>query len=110
MDNSAASLNHACDEKETLGSYRSSVTQSHKLFMSGLTDNTQLGAAGSKRDLSPASHSKMIQVFCKKRSKVCKRNQSKESGKVVGMKYCTQVAGETQREIYSISQDKVFPG
>lgn len=56
--------------------------------MSGLTDNIQLRAAGSKRDLSQESHSKLIPAFTYKiRAKVCKRNHLKKPGWVVGIKY-----------------------
>lgn len=55
--------------------------------MSGLTDNTQLRAAGSKRDLSPESHSKLIQASTYKiRAKACKKNHSKGPSGVVGIK------------------------
>lgn len=80
--------------------------------MSGLSDNIQLGAAGSKRDLSWNSHSKLIPAFTyKMRTKVCKRNHLKKTGWVVGMKYWAQAAGEARREkSHSRSQEKVFTG
>lgn len=80
--------------------------------MSGLTDNTQLKAAGSKRDLSPESRSKPIQAFTYKiRAKARKRNHSKEPSWVAGIRYCAQVARDARREkTYSVSQEKVFPG
>lgn len=79
--------------------------------MSGLTDNTQPTAAGSKRDLSPESHSKLIQAFTYKiRAKACKRNHSKEPNWVVGMKVLsTSCRRDKEREdLFRIPGEGIF--